>query len=226
MLDSDDTLLFSFVNPYSYYIFEDNINESDTGDFTLFADGISLVNMNNFFNPRKIITRASFDFTSLAPIVFEYCVEKKLKLAIVGGNADEITKAIEVLRSRFLDLDIVYYRDGFFELDDVTVYDDINNARADFVLSGMGTPKQEQFLIQVKRHCPSLRIGFTCGGFLTQIASNPEYFSPLMNRLHLRWLQRFIRHSFVRKRVIFDYPLFFLKFAWQQVKFRNIEEEK
>lgn len=212
--------LITFVNPFSYYILE-NSSLHDEFDF-IFVDGISLVKIYNFFHKTNI-TRYSFDFTSLAPITFDYCSSNQLKVALVGGRESEISNANNLLKSMYPKLKIVYSRNGFFD-DDVQFLSAINEMKSlsvDVVISGMGTPYQELFLIKCRANIPSMKYGFTCGGFLSQISHNPEYFHPLFDKLNLRWLQRFVRHSYVRKRLLKDYPLFFFRYFKENIKSRK-----
>lgn len=208
--------LVTFVNPYSYYILRDEfyhlVNQMDF----LLADGILLVKLHNLFNRNEKIERYSFDFTSLAPVVFDYSVTNNLNVALVGGSAGEIKKASDVLKRKYPLLNIVYTRNGFFEdkAQRIQAINDLNVHLPDILICGMGTPLQEQFIIQASNQSLSLKYCFTCGGFLSQIASRDDYFNPLLNKLNLRWFQRAYRHSYVRKRLIIDYPRFLIKFIF------------
>lgn len=206
--------LITFVNPYSYYILKDKHDELVNEMSFVFADGIFLVKMYNFFNRTENINRYSFDFTSLAPIVFDYSIKNSLKVALVGGNSAEISKACQVLNEKFPLLNIVYSRNGFFEneLQRKEALNELNSHHPDILICGMGTPLQEVFIIQASQKASSLKYCFTCGGFLSQISSRDDYFNPLLNKFNLRWLQRAYRHSYVRKRLFFDYPIFFVRF--------------
>lgn len=210
--------LVTFVNPYSYYILEDSGLHHEF-DF-IFVDGISLVKIYNCIHKDKI-KRYSFDFTSLAPIVFDFCILNELKVAIVGGSEQEVASAQRLLMSKYPNLNVVYSRNGFFndELECLETTSEMNSLSVDVVISGMGTPKQESFLLECKNNVSSLKYGFTCGGFLSQISQNPEYFHPVFDKLNMRWAQRFFRHSYVRKRLIKDYPAFFFKYLKKNVKF-------
>jgi N-acetylglucosaminyldiphosphoundecaprenol N-acetyl-beta-D-mannosaminyltransferase len=75
----------------------------------------------------------------------------------------------------------------------------------------MGTPYQEDFALLAKKFLKSSFI-ITCGGFLTQTSIRPDYYSPLVKRLGLRWLQRAIYHKHVRRRLIVDYPKFMIRY--------------
>jgi exopolysaccharide biosynthesis WecB/TagA/CpsF family protein len=212
------TKLVTFVNPFSYYILKDEHNGIIGFMDHIFADGIMLVRLNNFLYPGKLINRYSFDFTSLAPVVFKHAIEKNMKVALVGGSETEISMAVDVLSNRFPLLDITFSRSGYFandvEFNKSLV--DMKKLGINVVICGMGTPLQEKYIIECKEQLPDLRYGFTCGGFLSQISSREDYFNPLLNKLNLRWLQRAYRHSYVRRRLLVDYPQFVFKFVKQR----------
>lgn len=207
-LDKDGRRIYSFVNPYSYYMM---VDYPDSDNFIFYADGILLVKLHNFFSKEKI-SRYSFDFTSLAPIIFNFSIEKKYKVAIVGGSSDDIIKAKKLLSEKFKGLSIVYCHNGYFQDSKELVLKELNTFKPEVIICGMGTPLQEDFLNDCYKHVDSLRLGFTCGGFISQIAQNENYFHPFFDKLNLRWFQRFLRHGYVRKRVLIDYPIFVVKY--------------
>lgn len=205
--------LVTFVNPFSYYLLEGREKS-----FThVFSDGILLVCLYNFFSNKKI-KRNSFDFTSAAPIVFDYCTANRLKVSLIGGTEEEIRKAKKVIIGRFPAIDIVYSHHGFIKGKEQKILDELRDNRTQVLISGMGTPLQEDFLVMGKNTNSNLLYGFTCGGFLSQISQREDYFNPLLSKLHLRWLQRFVRHSYVRKRILIDYPRFIVKYLSEKVK--------
>jgi UDP-N-acetyl-D-mannosaminuronic acid transferase (WecB/TagA/CpsF family) len=216
VISSCDTKLVTFVNPYSYYLVREFL-QANQFDY-VYSDAISFVKIHNLLNPNLKIKRHSFDFTSLAPVVFDYCQRESLKLGLVGGSSEEISGAFKVIKSRYPSLDIVYCRDGYFNSDcELSIsLKELKDLQVEVLICGMGTPLQENFLIKAKESNVFLKCGFTCGGFLTQIASREDYFNPILSKLNLRWAQRFYRHSFVRRRVLVDYPVFFVKYLFEK----------
>lgn len=204
--------VYSFVNPYSYDVLIKN-KSVDFSRITFFSDGILFVKMSNAFRGTKL-KRFSFDFTSLANEVFEHASINKLKVAIIGGDELENKLAVSVLKKRFSNLDIAYRNHGYIKGDFDVVIKEMNDLGVEVVIAGLGTPLQEKFLLECSDTMDKLKYGFSCGGFLTQISQNENYFNPLLSRFHLRWLQRFIRHDYVRKRVFFDYPKFIVGFIF------------
>jgi UDP-Gal:alpha-D-GlcNAc-diphosphoundecaprenol beta-1,4-galactosyltransferase len=206
----------TFVNPYSYYLLADEALDEKFD--CIFADGISLVVLYNWFSKQEI-KRYSFDFTSIATIVFGNCVERDLSIALVGGTSSEVDAAAGVIESRFPGISIRLAMPGFFstEAERTACLDSLKTSGIEVLICGMGTPLQEHFVLGARDHIPTLKVAFTCGGFLSQIASSEKYHNPLMSKLHLRWLQRAIRHSYVRKRLLTDYPKFFFRFLREKM---------
>ncbi|EJL7009021.1 WecB/TagA/CpsF family glycosyltransferase, partial [Vibrio cholerae] len=113
--------------------------------------------------------------------------------------------------SEYPKLKINYRRNGFFnnkiEVEDIV----FNVLKSDFIILGLGTPKQEDFSSYLHSIYPG-KIIFTCGGFITQTAIKNDYYFPIVKKLGLRWLQRAIMHKHVRRRLLYDYPIFFYKY--------------
>ncbi|EGU36913.1 hypothetical teichoic acid biosynthesis protein A, partial [Vibrio sp. N418] len=143
--------------------------------------------------------------------------KKQLRVALVGGSELEINKARNVIGEKYPTLDIVFHHHGYIEDNIATVIDKMKDERVELVIAGLGTPFQEEFLIECYKNIDSLALAFTCGGFLTQISQNVNYFHPFFDKLNLRWFQRFIRHSYVRKRLLIDYPKFIVEFIRQNI---------
>ncbi|MEI9752331.1 WecB/TagA/CpsF family glycosyltransferase [Moellerella wisconsensis] len=214
--ESDEAKIFTFVNPYSYYLVDklDNKNNFDS----IFIDGITLVWAYNLLHKNKV-ERTSFDFTSIAHDVLLWAEKNNIKTSFIGGNSDEIEKAISVIKKKYPSINIPYYRNGYFNnhSDILDCLDLLKKNEIELLICGMGTPIQENFLIESKNTLSSLKLGFTCGGFISQIATNENYYNPTLNKLNLRWLQRFMRHSHVRKRIFINYPIFFFKYFFNNL---------
>ncbi|XNS81288.1 WecB/TagA/CpsF family glycosyltransferase [Vibrio cyclitrophicus] len=199
---------YSFINPYSYNYFLDN--EAVKNFSGLYIDGQSLVFAFNFFNANKV-ERASFDFSSIADPVFKHAVNNNYELSIIGGTQSDIELAVNNIKIRYPGINVSFYRNGYFSSDKERVETLRKISRTDLLIIGMGTPYQEDYAILAKSMLDKAFI-VTCGGFLSQTAFKADYYSPLVKKLGIRWLQRAIRHKYVRQRLIKDYPIFFLKY--------------
>lgn len=213
----------SFVNPFSAQVLTENPELIGQIDH-FYVDGGLYVKLFNVFSKNESrINRCSFDFSSVATDFFQYCQNEQLKLALVGAKELEISAAIANIQQRYPKLNIVYTRHGYFndKAQRQQCFADITASEAEVLVCGMGTPYQEQFIIDAGKACSQVRFLSTCGGFLTQSSLDIDYWHPLMNRLGLRWLQRAVQHRHVRNRILRDYPLFIWHYLKYGLKQRN-----
>lgn len=208
------SIVSTFINPYSYYKIKGNKSISDSVDYIYF-DGTSLCLLNNILYNTKI-DRVSFDFSSIAGDVIKYSQKNGLSIIFVGGNLNESAMAEMNLLNLYpgVNLKVV---DGFQQESDILSA--VNCF--DVIVFGMGCPLQEEYAIKTKSKLPKGKLIFTCGGFISQTAMKPDYYHPLIKRFKILWLQRFILHKHVRKRLLWDYPIFFVKFIKERIN-RNV----
>lgn len=216
IIKPEKTVLFSFVNPYSYtrVLSLNIINSVDYWG----ADGQLFCFLYNIFNRNKSITRSSFDFSSIANSVFRSAELNKKKVGLIGGSHDDIQAAVLFIKRKYRDLDIVYYRHGYNlrnELPEISNCIVKNNC--EILILGLGTPLQEEVGIYFKNN-RSCNILFTCGAFISQTGNKGDYFYPLVKKLGLRWFQRAYMHSYVRRRLLVDYPLFVFNYTLTKLK--------
>jgi UDP-Gal:alpha-D-GlcNAc-diphosphoundecaprenol beta-1,4-galactosyltransferase len=217
-IKNEKQTLVSFVNPFSYNELIKSPEIIDGIDY-FYSDGSLLQRLHNIFHPKSKVARLSFDYSSIAGDVFEYSQNNSIKIALVGGTSSEILKAKENIERSFPTLEITYVRSGYFDdqQDKNETFRLIEQSGADILIVGMGTPIQDQFIIEAKVSCPNVKLMFTCGGFLTQTSIKSDYYHPLIKKLGLRWLQRMVMHKHVRQRVIKDYPKFLISYLYEHI---------
>lgn len=171
--------------------------------FTL--DGIMLsVFIRIFYG--KHIERKSPDFSSYFQELFERFESENLSVYFVGGSNDEVLAAREVIAQAFPGLVIAGIHSGYYD-DNTPVIEEIIKSEAHICIAGMGTPRQEQFLLALKRSKFQGR-SFSCGAFISQTANGGKsYYPKWVNRLHLRWLYRIYREPKLIRRYTVDYPI-------------------
>ncbi|MEL0633134.1 WecB/TagA/CpsF family glycosyltransferase [Pseudoalteromonas carrageenovora] len=214
--ESKKSTVISFLNPFSYYEVvkeESLINDVDV----YFSDGALLCILHNLFLPK--ITRASFDYSSIAESFLRYVELKNKRIAIIGATADENFHAVTNLKKQFPNLNIVYQRDGYIKNLGETITE-LDQLKPEVVLVGMGTPYQERFSINLKQQLNNPAVIITCGGFLTQTSIKPDYYHPVIKKLGLRWLQRMILHKHVRERVLNKYPKFTVSYLYKMIGYK------
>ena len=200
----------SFVNPYSMLVLQDNVSIAQNVDCWC-VDGFSLVKTFSIFE-KKEVSRFSFDDTSIAPLVFDFAKTNNKTLAVIGTKESIIQKAVNAIENKF-EINISYFRNGYFknDLELQECIETIFNKNIDIVICGMGTPNQENFLIRLKKTGWD-GYGFTCGGYLHQIAIKENYYPVFFDKLNIRWIYRIIDEPKLLKRYFYFYPNFFAKY--------------
>ncbi|WP_422048482.1 WecB/TagA/CpsF family glycosyltransferase [Shimia sp.] len=199
-----ESKIVTFVNPTNYFQTRPKWNE-----FTqVFSDGILFTKL---YGRRSgvAIERVSFDFGSIAESVFSEAINRNFRVALIGGKPREIAKAVQKIQKKFPKLAICFHTDGYGDKD--LVLRELEAQKPDLLIVGLGSPLQEDFLIECKSKLPNPFLGYTCGGFLTQTSISENYYPSWVNRYNLRWLFRFFRHAHVRKKLLVDYPVFLVR---------------
>ncbi len=210
----------SFLNPYSYSVLSKNPKLIDVFDM-YFVDGAFLQKMHNWIY-RDNIERLSFDFSSVADLVFRSAGERKYSVGIVGAKETELELCLNNLKNKYKDVNIVYARNGYFSNDDerVECVNQLKESSPDIVIIGMGTPFQEDFVKLIRENSKNHRLVFTCGGFITQTSIRTDYYYSFVKKYGLRWMQRAIQEKHVRRRLLVDYPKFTLNYLLNHIRFR------
>lgn len=204
----------SFINPFSLLKLGETENLVEGIDF-LYVDGIALVKFIKMFFG-KTVGRYSFDDSSIAPDVFKFVHANNLQLAILGTTQTNLEKSVRILEKRY-GFKVAFARNGFFENEQekAAVINQIANGKYDVVVCGMGTPLQEKFLIQLKEAGWN-GYGYTCGGYLHQLATKEKYYPKFFDKLNIRWIYRIYDEPKLFHRYFVLYPVF----AYQFMKYR------
>jgi exopolysaccharide biosynthesis WecB/TagA/CpsF family protein len=212
--------LVTFINPYAYLLARKRPDLFSKIDYVFF-DGVSIVMLLRSFMGLNV-NRRSFDMTSLAAPLFRYCEENHKTIFVVGTSQPMLDAALINIRKEFPLLNVIGSRNGFFndETEVQQTIDSIVKIKPDYLIVGMGTPKQEEFLVEA-RNSGWDGVGFTCGGFIHQTASDIKYYPDFYDRFNIRWIYRIMREKHLRRRFIKYYPRFPFIFLWDLAKRKN-----
>lgn len=203
--------LVSFVNPFSFEVVSQDKTIIDGVDYW-YVDGILLCKLLKWKH-NVVIKRTSFDFSSIAHDVFEFCNQRKLSVAVIASTFDEVTRATEIFKKNYPEINFCIISDGFVDESKLKhLKNKIVDFKPDVILLGMGTPNQEKFGLLLKKLIDHNCLLYTCGGFVTQTSIREDYYYPIVKKLNLRALQRIILHSHVRNRVLKKYFPFVIKY--------------
>ncbi|AQU81856.1 MULTISPECIES: WecB/TagA/CpsF family glycosyltransferase [unclassified Halomonas] len=205
---------YSFINPFSLGVVAQTFNEQECKRIRFYADGIAVVAYARLFKSKKIV-RTSFDDTSIAPIVFKHAVEHGRTVSLVGGTAENISQAAQLLKEKYPGLSVVFVRSGYFASPEEYQQCLKSAAHSEIVVVGMGAGKQERMLLDL-REVGWKGTGFTCGGYLDQFvhAKGQLYYPVWVDKLNLRWLYRMLKEpKRLLKRYLKDYPHNLIKYG-------------
>lgn len=204
--------VYTYLNPVSYLTALDNKELFSQMD-GIFADGGLLVKAIKLMYG-KLVTRRSFDMTSMAPELFAYAAEHGMTVYIVASKQEQVEKAVEIFRERYPKVKFAGYRNGYFANEEEMNQEakHITELSPDFLIVGMGALMQEKFLLKVKR-TGYQGIGFTCGGFIHQTSKNEiDYYPAWVDKTNLRFLYRMWKEPHTRKRYLMAGLLFPARF--------------
>lgn len=189
----------TFVNLANIKLFSQNFS-LDSFD-CIYSDGILLTLLLRLTG--KKISRFSFDRTSLADPIISNGVKEQSKIVFFGGTHQEALDA----KKNFSDLynyNQIFCFDGYSE--DTKIIKIITKIRPDILVLSLGFPKQERIALQAKKVLSKSKI-YTSGAFISQSTKSVNYYPKIIDFLDLRWLYRALKHSHVRKRLFYDYPI-------------------
>lgn len=209
--------VYTFLNPVSYLTALDNKELFGQMD-GIFADGGLLVKAIKMLYA-KVVTRRSFDMTSMAPELFAYALEHDKTIYIVASKQEQVEKAVEIFQERYPEVNFAGYRNGYFsseeEMDKEAKH--ITELKPDFLIVGMGSLMQEKFLLKVK-NAGYQGAGFTCGGFIHQTSRNEiDYYPAWVDKTNLRFVYRMWKEPHTRKRYVMAGLLFPVRFIAEKI---------
>lgn len=135
--------------------------------------------------------------------------ESGFKVALIGAKEEVLQTAITKLKEEFLNLNIVYSRNGYFDSDE-QIKQDVISASPDILLVALGAPKQEFFIksiIDNMQGCVAIGVGGSFDVYSGLTKEAPK----IWQKLGLEWLYRTLSDPKRFKRIFPTLPLFLIK---------------
>ena len=216
ILNKDNKKITTFLNPFSYLLARKQ--GGLFSNFNIEIDGILLVLILRIFGCH--FSRKSFDMTSLARMVFNKAISESKTVYLIGTKPELIDQAVKNIREKFVDLNICGFRDGYFAVEEKKeILNNIIKIDPDYVICGMGTPKQEEFLLDLSQAGWN-GTGYTCGGFLHQTAQNIKYYPKWIDLFNLRAFYRIYDEPRLIKRYMLEYPIAIMYILYDIINYK------
>jgi N-acetylglucosaminyldiphosphoundecaprenol N-acetyl-beta-D-mannosaminyltransferase len=130
--------------------------------------------------------------TDLAPALFErFEGGAPLRVAVVGGEQGLAPRAGEELARRF-NIQIVYVAHGF-HADWSEVLRDLNDARPQMILIGMGMPREAKWVAQYLAALPA-SVVVTCGGWFGFVVGDERRAPAPLRSFGFEWVARLVQN--------------------------------
>ncbi len=144
-----------------------------------------------------------------ARLLVKEAAKNNLKIAFLGAKEEVIKKTCENFLKKYPSLNIVYSRNGYFNNDD-EIIEEIKQKTPDIVLVGLGSPRQEEFIVKLKKELQGatmVGVGGSFDVFSGLVKESPKIYQ----KMGLEWLYRTILQPERFKRIFPVLPLFLIK---------------
>lgn len=162
--------------------------------------------------------RANLNGTDLTPALFARGAGRGLRYFLLGATPEQIAIAAETAKRLFPGWEQAGFHHGYVHEGDASarVVEQINAARPNLLLVGMGNPLQEKW---IDAHKSALRVPLCAGvgGLFTYWSGDLDRAPAWMRRLGVEWLHILRRQPAKAKRYVVGNPLF----VWRMLKLRE-----
>lgn len=141
--------------------------------------------------------------------LLDVCAQNNFSAALIGAKPEILEKAVEKLKEETPNLNISYAQDGYFK-DRLEVLNQLKEKQPQFVLVALGSPKQEEFIVEARKLLPqSLMIGV--GGSFDVWSGIVQRAPVFYQKTGLEWLYRTVKEPWRLKRIFPTLPRFLFR---------------
>lgn len=123
--------------------------------------------------------------------ICEKSQEHSSKIYLYGGAEGIAQKAKEELEKQFPNIKIVGIENGYSKEEEVL--ENLKNTPIDILFVGLGSPKQEKFILKYKEELKKIKILMPVGGSFDVISKAKKRAPEWMQKCGLEWLYRTIQ---------------------------------
>lgn len=148
--------------------------------------------------------------------LFDILNQKSLSIFIFGSTQNVLESSIKFINERFPQIIIKGSKNGFSNLSDPEIVKEINLSNSDFLFVGLGTPKQESWIVENKDILQVDKI-ISIGGGLRVITGDRKRGPVFIQKLGLEWMVRLVEEPVKNfQRYIVGIPLFLYRIIKQK----------
>lgn len=190
------------------------LNNSDNRNILFNINPIIIVNFNDNKEYKKFINKEKYNipdgFGTIVGLRFKdnkgYCqvtgvdmfnsllynaCKYDKKVYLYGAKKEVIKKTVNVLKEKYINLNICGYMSGYSKEKDVL--NDIKKCKPDYLFVGIGSPKQEEFIIRNEKLFRNISVIMPVGGTFDVVSGLKKRAPIIYQKLHLEWLYRMIK---------------------------------
>ncbi|MFZ1517808.1 MAG: WecB/TagA/CpsF family glycosyltransferase [Ignavibacteriaceae bacterium] len=209
------TICYANVNSINLSISDKKIKQLLSEFYILHPDGFGV-----YLGSKILAGKNGFSYKQSGSDLYEQIIENAIlnqwKLFIFG-DTDE---TLEKIKYNCAELSIVGKKNGYvFENEKLLI--EINNSKPDILIVGLGTPKQEEWIVKNKSNL-MVNVIIAVGDGIKVFAGNKRRGPKILQKLGLEWFVRFIfEPKRLWKRYFIGIPLFIfrvIKFKFMNTK--------
>lgn len=175
----------------------------------LFRDGVGVKMLLWFFGKPS---GYNLNGTDLIPSIMEE--QKDKRFVFIGSSKSSIAKASEICLNK--GVNVVAHLDGFH--DSATMLAFIQKNEPEYVVLGMGMPKQELFSGYLKSNYPGSVLVINGGAIFDFLSGKFTRAPKLVRKYGLEWLYRLMKEPLrLFKRYVVGIPIFLIKVIYARL---------
>ena len=215
LLESEYSAHVVTINPemIEYALKDENFSKIINKAELIIPDGmgIKLALWVNGFNQQRI---PGIEYSKK---ILEICAENKYPVAFIGSTKQVVEKAVENIKKEIPEINIVYFRDGFFQSsEEGQIINEIKESGAKFILAALGFPKQE-FFIDSARCAIKNALWVGVGGSFDVWSGIVKRAPVIFRKLGLEWLYRVINNPKRISRIFPTLPIFLYRVIMNKI---------
>lgn len=185
------------------------INTSDL----IVADGIGIIYGSKILRQPLLERIAGYD---LLIELLKQSSEHNLRVYLLGAKEEIVNKAKENIIYDYPNINIVGTHNGFFDIEDMSIMEKVENAKPQIIFVAMGFPKQEQWISKYFKR-GNTGLGMGVGGSFDVLSGETKRAPKWVQKVHLEWLYRLINDPKRAVRML-DLPKFIIEVIKQRRK--------